>query len=494
MDITADLYLRLSDGRKENGSFVEREKALRHRASQLGWKVRRVVIENDMSKSKSASAFKRRKVKLPNGSVVVMVWRPGFRGILEDLASGQIQGLLAEDLDRTVRDPRDLEDLIDVVERAKGWADSISGSLRFTSGGTDSEVTMARMMVAVANKESRDKSRRSADGRERKAAKGEFGGGARPYGFGLQVGVDENGKSVLDFDQQVPEEAAEIRRAADQILAGIPLNAIARDLRQRQVPTVTGTKWTAQALRSILLRPRHAGIVVHQGQETEARIPGDPILPEDVWRAVVSRLTDPSRTTTPGRAASWLGSNLYYCVCGAPMEKGGAARKAPHYRCTGEGGTGEIHVRRNAKHLDSFITDLVVARLSQPDAVTLFVRPESGVDVKALRREADALDELMKEFARDRMDGLISREQMLEGTRVNKSKLDRIEAQLAAATDRSPLDGVAGAKDVAAAWDALSLGQQREILKLLMTVTILPAKRRGGPGFDPDCVQVVWRR
>ena len=46
------------------------------------------------------------------------------------------------------------EDLIDVMQARKAWADSISGSLRFTAGGTDSEITMARLIrrAAVASR------------------------------------------------------------------------------------------------------------------------------------------------------------------------------------------------------------------------------------------------------------------------------------------------------------------------------------------------------
>ena len=132
-----DLYLRLSDGRTENGTFADREKALRARASVLGWAVRRVVIENDlMNGSKSASAFKRRKVGVDaNGKAIMRVWRPGFRSVLNDLSAGSVQAILAEDLDRTMRDPRDAEDLIDVLKERGAFADSLSGSLRFTAGG-----------------------------------------------------------------------------------------------------------------------------------------------------------------------------------------------------------------------------------------------------------------------------------------------------------------------------------------------------------------------
>ena len=485
-----DLYLRLSDGRTENGTFADREKALRARASVLGWAVRRVVIENDlMNGSKSASAFKRRKVGVDaNGKAIMRVWRPGFRSVLNDLSAGSVQAILAEDLDRTMRDPRDAEDLIDVLKERGAFADSLSGSLRFTAGGTDTEVLVARIAVSVAAKASADTARRVAAGRERTAAAAQWGGGRRPYGFTPVPNPSSNHQNTqLTIDEV---EAGEIRRAADQILSGGALKAAARDMIQRGVTTVTGTRWTAETLRDVLLRPINAGIIVYLGAETEVRLPGDPILVEDTWRAVVAKLTDPSRAT-PGRAPMWLGTNLYRCVCGSVMEIQRGTARAASYRCAREGGTGDVHVRRNARLVDLYVSAVLTERLSQPDASHHFVKANPTVDVKSLRRDARAQRELLDQFARDRADGLIDREQMLAATKRIKAKLAAAEAQLAAATDRSPLDAIIGAGDVAAVWPRLALGQRRAILAQVMTVTILPVSRRGS-GFDPDSVQIDW--
>ena len=93
-------------------------------AERLGWQVGEVVVEND------TSAFKRRKVELPNGRHEFRVVRPGFRHLLDLIMSGAVDGLIAYDLDRTARDPRDLEDLIDAVEGAARLpVESVSGSL-----------------------------------------------------------------------------------------------------------------------------------------------------------------------------------------------------------------------------------------------------------------------------------------------------------------------------------------------------------------------------
>ncbi|QIY59499.1 recombinase family protein [Streptomyces sp. RPA4-5] len=82
--------------------------------ARLRWgPLTKIYREND------TSAFKKRKVIKPDGSIDWIVLRPEFRRLLADLAIGVIDGVIFYDLDRLVRQPRDLEDLIDIVEYAK---------------------------------------------------------------------------------------------------------------------------------------------------------------------------------------------------------------------------------------------------------------------------------------------------------------------------------------------------------------------------------------
>jgi site-specific DNA recombinase len=113
---------------------------------RLGWQPgpadTHLKVEDD------TSAFKRAKVTLPDGRVELRTVRPKFRDALDMLASGRADGLVAYDLDRAVRDPRDLEDLIDVIEQSRPRipVESVTGSLRLSNDG---EVTMARVLVAA---------------------------------------------------------------------------------------------------------------------------------------------------------------------------------------------------------------------------------------------------------------------------------------------------------------------------------------------------------
>src|ERR1019366_5076477 len=207
---------RISDARDDDTKGVDAQGAdCDVTGTRAGWTfgpaATHHVTEND------TSAFERNRMTLPAGAPALRTVRAG--------------GLMAYELDRAVRDPRDLEDLIDVVEGAvpRIPVESVTGSLRLAN---DSDITMARVMVAVANKASRDTARRVTRARLRQAEEGAWGGGKRPFGFGPD-GVTPD-----------PEETAEIRRAADAILAGVSLRQVTASLRDRGVPTVTGAAWS----------------------------------------------------------------------------------------------------------------------------------------------------------------------------------------------------------------------------------------------------------
>ena len=475
-------YCRISDARNGDVRGVrDQERQLRERAAQLGWDLARVIVEND------TSAFKRRKVTLPDGSRAMRVVRPGWRAMLDDLASGRADGLLALDLDRACRDPRDLEDLVDVVEARTPRipVQSITGSLTLA---TDADVTTARIMTAVANKESRDKARRVADARLRQAREGRnFGGGPRPFGY------EDDRVTVRE------SEAAELVRAADALLQGVSLAQVAQGLRQRGVPTVGAQKWTPSGLRHLLLRPRNAGLVVHRGEILGGvDAAWEPILSRDVWDAVRALLTDPNRRTSPGNTPRWLGSGLYRC--GHPdcidadpaltLTVGGSVNgrhRTRRYRCL------QQNLSRAAEPLDRYVTDVIVRRLARPDAVDLLTPPTPDVDTAALAREASAVRARIIEAGDLWEDGTLAAGEYRTRKQRLQDRLDDIEGQQRAAVGRHPLARIAGHPDAKGVWDELDLGEQRAVLAALIVVTVLPARRGrlpDGSRFDYAAVRI----
>ncbi|MER6827260.1 recombinase family protein [Streptosporangium sp. NPDC000563] len=444
-----------------------------------GWDVVKVIVEND------TSAFKRRKIKLPNGEVAMRTVRPGFREALDWLARDRADVLVSLDLDRAMRDPRDLEDLIDVVEsnRPRVRAASITGSLRLDN---DADVTMARVMVAMANKSSRDTARRVSAARERQASAGQFGGGRRPYGF------EPDGVTIRE------SEAAVIRRMADAVLAGVSVRAVTRDLNTDGIPTADGKPWQPTYIRDVLMRPRNAGLMVHKegtGRKVYApadvvgRAPWNAIIPEDQLWTIVHKLSDPTRRTNPGVAPKWLGSGIYRCPCGAVVRVSGSSgrKDRPVYACPPSPNRGDgPHVMCPQADLDALVEGLAVVILAR-DAADLIAAPAAGIDVNALRGELIAARQRKVVIGEDYDDGLIDRAEYVTRTKRQQAKIEDLERRLADVAEASPLAAFAGVESEDAArrvWEGLGIGTRREIIRNVMTVTLKPSGKGRRPSIE----------
>jgi site-specific DNA recombinase len=147
MVLRVGAYERISDDKEEEARGVARQAADNEAQAKLrGWKVAEHYQDNDFS------AFKEN------------VTRPAFERLLADLESGVLDGVVVYNQDRFVRQPSDLEWAIRVYDRAKAAGRqlvfaTVSGDLDL---GSDDGITMARVMVAFANKASRDTARRVA--------------------------------------------------------------------------------------------------------------------------------------------------------------------------------------------------------------------------------------------------------------------------------------------------------------------------------------------
>jgi site-specific DNA recombinase len=479
---TAIVLARISDARGDDTHGVDGQVgdglAL---AARIGWgtgpRETHVIVEND------TSAFLRRKVTVPGHErPLLRTVRPGFRRALDMLWRGDADGLIAVDLDRACRDPRDLEDLIDVVESRTPRipVTSVSGSLRLE---TDADIAMARVMVAIGNKSSRDTARRVASEREKMAGRGAWGGGPRPFGF------EADGVTIR------PDEAEILVKAADALLSGVTLRYIVLELRARAVPTAHGGKWIAKTLSETIRRPRTAGLMVHRG-EVVGKAPWSAILPEETWRAVCAILTDPERRVSPGNVPRWLGSKIYLCgKCGdgATMIVSAVRARGGQYRCADY-----VHNARAAGPLDEYVSRAITSRLARADAIDLLVRPaaEAG-GIEGLHKEAETLRELLDEQARLHARRLIDARQLAVGSAELRARLSAIESRLSQDAALDPLEGIAGKPDAARIWEGLDLGRRRAILRSLLKVTVNSThtgRQPDGSYFDPKAIDLDFIR
>lgn len=332
---------------------------LRARVAEIGGRIAREVPEND------SSAFKRRRVQLPDGTYGYRVVRPEWEKILTTLRRGECNALMVPDIDRAMRDPRTLEDLIDTVEMYGVYVASLTGNIDLT---TDAGINSARSLVNQRNQESRNTARRVIDGKRRAAmAGGIHGGRLRPFGWR---------KDRIHINKR---EAAHIRREIPRILAGVSPLTLAKEWNERGIPTVTGAQWRAGTIRNMYVSPRMCGWAIYRNEilygtdGKPARGQWEPILSEEERNAIVAkwgtRVGRPkSRLGAIGRGyrTSYLLSPFVRCgACGARMigtkKRNRKGEQQEFYRCPAKGLGGCSRVMRSAKHIETYIKALVIA-------------------------------------------------------------------------------------------------------------------------------------
>jgi site-specific DNA recombinase len=484
-------------------AFDKRIAKLRSFADSLGWIVHRVVVENDMTPSpdgklRPASAFKRKKIKTPSGRVELRMVRPGFREVLDDITTGRVNGLLAEDLDRTVRDPRDLEDLLDACEQTGASARSLTGSLTLTNGGTEAERSMARVMVAMANKQSADTARRVAEGRERNWGES-YQGGRRPFGYVAAKDTKHLKRTLLI----VPDESELIVKWADQILnQDVSLKAILREIRQNGVPSASGGEWNGRTLKQVLTKPTVAGLAAHTSKvkdETTGEIrpvanlkpgPWDAILEQDVWERLCEKLNNPPADANRGNEPKYLLTGIAKCgICndGTSVRANGSGtlRGKKGYQCEKV-----AHIHRNIELVDVWVERNITAYISQNGIDILKPASREEIDTIALRAEAKKLRERKAAQVRMHALGEIDDSDLVTGLRAIRDRLSVIEAQLAQADKPDPIPEFRHHGPTRQIWASLGLPRKRAIIRMLVDITMLPTARRG-PGFDPDSVRII---
>jgi site-specific DNA recombinase len=464
----AAIYTRISQDREGAGLGVERQEAdCRALAERLGWTIVAVHADNDLS------AYSGKP-------------RPGYLALLADLRAGAVDAVICWHTDRLHRSPSELEDYITVCERGGVPTQTVkAGPLDLA---TPSGRMVARQLGAVARYEVEHQIERQQRARLQAATAGRWSGGRRPYGY------EADGATVIQA------EADTLQWAAAQVLAGVSLNAIVAELNTRGARTSTGRPWKPTELSRVLVRPRNAGLMVHRGQVVgPAGWP--PILDEGTWRGVCAVLSDPGRRTNTSTARRWLLSGLAVCgVCGDPVRSTSAGTvhgrpTKPAYTCR----SGK-HVVRDAAEVDRFVEQVILERLSRPDARELLA-PDQTTDTAALHARDAALRGRLDELGRLYGEDVIDAPQLAQGTAAIRRQREQITAELAAASRGSVLAGVADAPDPAKVWAGLDLSRRRAIVDTLATVTILPGRKGRRPGwragesyFDPATVRVTPKR
>lgn len=461
MPTQAAIYCRISSDPDGLALGVERQETLcRSEAERRGWAVVEVYVDNDMS------AYSGKP-------------RPAYDRMLEDLRQGLRDGVLVVDTDRLTRQPKELEEFIDVADAHGIALANVSGEMDLsTSDGR----FRARILGAVARQESEKKSERIMRQRDQMAVKGLPHPKARSFGF------ESDGMTHRDI------EASLIRKAARDVLAGVSMGNVAREWNELGVTTATGRKWNLRSVSLLLNQPRIAGYRVHRGE-----IIGDgqwePIVDQVTWEQLQALFK--SRKRGPGRPPRHLLSGILVCGrCEGAMRASGS-KGHPIYSCqkdASRGTCGRLSVHRG--HADGEIREQVLATVTHAGGLAKAVGflSSSGEETAKLTAQLERDRLMLEQLASDYYDeGLIGRAEFFG----NRDRLERRIQTTSRALERAsgtipdiPAD-YAGASRW---WDEVDNDQRRVLVEVLIErIVVRPLDASKPRRFDPERLEPVWK-
>lgn len=468
----AAIYLRVSLDLTGEGLAVERQREDCERLVQgRGWSLVETYVDNSISATDKAKA------------------RPAYDQMVADYNAGKFDALVCWDLDRLTRQPRQLEDWIDAAEER--------GLLLVTANGeadlsTDGGRMYARIKAAVARAEVERKGARQSRAQRQRAGQGRPPRGVRATGYTLNGDV-------------IPAEAKAVRAVFEAFATGASLKAIAAALSGAErvtrdvgdgnhiqvlpanvpaLPTRNGKPWNPSSVTGILRNPRYAGWSVLAGEivrdESGRPVRGqwEPIVPDSLWLDVQRRLDDPERRSNrAGTERKHLGSGLYLCgICGEPVKAHGG-----RYRCAG-------HVLRARTGVDTFVLEVVKARLARPDLANLLPTvDESRIEqlTEQVERERGRIKRARSDYREELIDGLLYREIKAEA----EAEIQRLETERVSLSASPTTAAVLTADDPAEAFEHADLATRRAVIDTLAAVRLFPAQR-GSKTFNPETVKV----
>jgi DNA invertase Pin-like site-specific DNA recombinase len=457
----AAVYCRISNDKEGAGLGVRRQaEACRKEAANRGLTVGRVFSDNDIS------AYSGKP-------------RPGYLEMLRALEAGTFDAVIIWHSDRLHRSPVELERYIGITHERGIPTYSVTGGLLDLA--TPTGRLNARMVGTFARYESEHRAERIQAKHAQSAKDGRYrGGSARPFGY------------LADGITLEPTEAALIRDAYQSVISGDSMGAIIRDWNARGVMTSTGKEWGYTTLRQMLRRERNYGASVHKGKVVGAG-QWAPIVDEATYRRATAILHDPKRRNSVSNQGKHLVAGLLLCQCGAVMRPGtGSSRgggRIISYICT----SGDHYLSRQAKHIDDYVTTLVLGRVAEPGAADLLVPPSSADRASELQREATTLRQQMDDSLALFKERVITADELRTMRSDLTAKLGALEDQLADPVKVEVLGELITAKDPRAVWEGMTWRARRRAVQALLTVTCLPVPAGVARRFNPDYLQVTWK-
>ncbi len=430
--------------------------------------------------------------------------RPGFDELVAGLESGRWNVLLVWHSDRLYRNLEDLARLVRVVQANNVEVHThMGGKLDLSTAEGQMMASFLGVFAVWESAHRSDRVKNGARGTVHRALNGKNHGGTRPYGFLCMcsgahevVKYDSDGTVLTSWHQHL--DASEIQAERDVVLwltretiGGARTGALAKKLRDDEVPSPRGGEWVCTTVKELVVRPANAGLVSSSAGQAKKKkservaqivrddagnpVVGqwDPIVTVEEWETATAILNDPSRGTYHGRVPVCLLAGIGKCYCGQAVMSGSGEKYVS--RCG--------HLKRSRARVDALVHRVVEGVLTRnavegPGGTTVAI--DNSDRIAVLSAQLRKLEDRLSDEDID-----------LDGYRRQRArKLAQIEAltqQERASRAPGVLRGV-----TAETFGRLPLERQRAIVAELLSVTFLKGTSGRRP-FDPATIQILPR-
>lgn len=456
----AGVYARQSSGKEK--SISEQIAECIADAEANGW-----TVADTYQDGSSASRYRRRE-------------RDDWARALADIDAGRLDVLV---LWESSRGDRDAETWLGLLRRCR----ERNVRIRVTSHNRTYDMANARDWRSCAEDgidshfESEKLSLRVRRGVAASAAAGRPPMGRAPYGYRRTY---DSRTGALVGQEVDPDTAPIVVGIFDKVARSVPLSEITRGLNERGVPAPLGGQWRRLRVRDIATNVAYLGLRKHKADTYLAAWPA--LVDEATFYAAGRVLADPARLklARPGRQVHLLTYLATCSVCATQLHA-----RSTYYCCP----VGCVNIRRQP--MDDLVRDLVVARLSKPDAYGALRQAGADADreVLAARGEAAKLRAELDEWRLSAARGQTTPASLAvieAGLSARIREADRVatRAELPPAL-RQILDP---ASDVRSRWDVAALPARREIIRALAVVVVRPARQNSYVPIDERLAESRW--
>jgi site-specific DNA recombinase len=460
---SAAIYARISSDQSGEALGVTRQlEDCRKLAADHGWTVGEEYVDNDIS------AFKGKP-------------RPQYQRMLDDLAGGYRDAVIVYNMDRLTRQPMELEQFTRLCEQAGvTQVKSVTADIDL---GNDDGLFMARILAAIASKESGRKSQRLQRKARQTAEQGlPNGGHHRPFGY------EQDRMTVNEAEAEV------LRQAVARFLAGESSRSICVWLNEEGMQTTAGGQWQTMTLNAILKSGRIAGLREHKGiVVANAQWPA--IITREQRQQILGHFETKRRTNTRAPRRYVLSGLLRCGKCGNKLFSAIRVDTRRYVCLSGpdHGGCGGIAIVAAA--LEEFLAAGVLMRLDTIE-MSETLKGRRAADnrqstlLEALEEDRNQMKELSELWAAKD----ISSAEWKAARGPIEARIKTTERQLAQASNSTALDGLIGTgSQLKEQWETLNLDRQAAIIKAVLDyATILPGTP-GARSLDPARIQPVWQ-